>query len=406
MCWLHKNVMLYFSYPTFQHHTPEEVHMKRFLTLLLTLLAACILCSCQSSADDSGNHTSAEDNVSQTQEDSGESMHDPFLALITDAAGIDDHSFNQSCWEAVADFAERNEIKYNYYRPAEADTASRIESIKQAITDGVTICVCPGVLFEEAIHTVQYEFPDIQFLLLDGEPRDADYNYNTAPNVHCILYKEEEAGYMAGYAAVMDGMTELGFIGGMALDAVIRYGYGFVQGADAAAEALDTGITIQYWYADTFSADDAVYQIARDWYTAGTEVIFACGGSLGTSVMKAAQELDTFVIGVDRDQHTLSESVITSASKQLYTTCTEALEQLRQNKWKWPESSAGKTAVLGAAENAVALPTSDAAWRFHSFTTEDYQALLAAIASGEMIVSDDRSQIPSVGTQTTVNYLS
>ena len=158
------------------------------------------------------------------------------IALVTDVGNIDDHSFNQSTWEGVKQFAEANSISYAYYRPSEDSTDARIDSIKQAIDKGAKTVVCPGFLFEDSVYEVQKQYPEVNFLLVDGQPHDASYTtYETTANTHCILFQEEQAGYLAGYAAVKDGYTELGFLGGQDVPAVIRYGYGFVQGADAAA---------------------------------------------------------------------------------------------------------------------------------------------------------------------------
>lgn len=384
--------------------------MKQCLSLFLVLVMLLSLCACGHNTTDEKDAETSPKDTSSEQDDISAGPAEPvnanaYIALITDFGNIDDRSFNQSCWEAVVDFAEKNGAKYNYYRPAENSSVARAEAINKAIEDGATVCVCPGNLFEETLYSVQYQFPDVQFLLLDGEPHDVDYNYDTAPNVHCIIYKEEESGYLAGYAAVMDGMTQLGFIGGMAIDSVMRYGYGFVQGADAAAQELGKDITINYWYANTFLPNDTIYNTAYDWYTNETQVIFACGGSLGSSVIKAAQELGTYVIGVDSDQHYISDAVITSAMKQLYSTCLNALEDLKNNNWVWSEEYSSTTAVLGADSNAIALPTSDESWNFSSFTVEAYKKILSAIAADEVAISNDVSAVPSVGEQTTVNYL-
>ena len=165
---------------------------------------------------------------------------------------------------------------------------------------------------------MQDEYPDVNFLLLDGEPHSADYaEYRTAANTHCILYREEQAGFFAGYAAVKEGYTELGFAGGMAVPAVIRFGYGFIQGADAAAQELGVNANVKFWFADSFAPSDDIKTKAASWYTEGTEVIFSCGGGICTSIIAAAEEGGGKVIGVDSDQYYLSDVVITSAMKDL-----------------------------------------------------------------------------------------
>ena len=313
------------------------------------------------------------------------------IALVTDVGNIDDQSFNQGSWEGVKQYAEDNNVTYAYYRPAEDSTNARVDSINAAIDKGAKAIVCPGYLFEETIYAVQDQHPDVQFLLLDGEPHDAEYNYNTSSNVHCILYREEQAGYYAGYAAVKDGYTKLGFLGGMALPAVIRYGYGFVQGADAAAKemGITDQVSINYWYSDVFVPNDDIKTKMSGWYTSGTEVVFACGGGIYLSAVAAAEASDGGkVIGVDVDQASQSPLIITSAMKGLKNSVVLALTDLYDNGGKWSEEYAGTTVVLGTAEDCVGLPTAEDSWRFDSFTVEEYQAVYDQVKSGAIEISN------------------
>ena len=334
------------------------------------------------------------------------------IALVTDVGNIDDKSFNEGAWTGVKNYAEANDISYNYFRPAEDSTAARIETIEAAVDAGAKIIVCPGYLFETAIYEVQADYPDVAFLLLDGQPNNGDYsndmaNYlaRTDANVHNILYQEEQAGYLAGYAAVKEGFRSLGFIGGMAVPAVIRYGYGYVQGAEAAAVELNlTDVTIKYYYVGTFEGSDALETKMAGWYDAGVEVIFSCGGKLYTSVVAAAEDTtDGKVIGVDVDQVAESERIITSAMKALTLSVEEALEAFYDNDKAWPTTYAGKTATLGAAENGIGLPTATASWRLQNFTITQYNAVFADLVDGDIVVSAGTTTEPTV-TKVTVDY--
>lgn len=314
------------------------------------------------------------------------------LALITDVGNIDDKSFNEASWTGVKTYAEANNISYAYYRPSEDSSAARVETIGTAIDKGAKVVVCPGFLFEDAIYEVQTKYPDIQFLLLDGEPHTPDYaTYMTAANVHCILYKEEQAGYLAGYAAVMDGYTKLGFCGGMAVPAVVRYGYGFVQGADAAAAELGLAkdaVQINYWYSGGFAPTDDIRTKMDGWYTGGTEVVFACGGGIYLSVVAAAEAANGKVIGVDVDQSAVNNLIITSAMKELAVSVQQALTALYDNKMVWPADMSGKTSVLGAAEGDVGLPTAATSWRLKTFTVDQYKALFDKLVKGTIVVDN------------------
>ena len=331
------------------------------------------------------------------------------IALVTDVGNIDDKSFNEGAWNGVKQYAKANKISYNYYKPTEDSKNARIESMKSAIEKGAKVVVCPGYLFEEAIFDVQDQYPDVAFLLLDGMPHDAEYKvYKTADNVHCILYQEEQAGYLAGYAAVKEGYRKLGFLGGVDVPAVVRFGYGYVQGADAAAKELElaTGaVTIKYDYAGGFAPTDDLKSQMDSWYTGGTEVVFACGGGIYLSVTKAAEEQNKKVIGVDSDQAGVSNTVITSAMKDLTQSVKIALTSFYENEMKWDTAHAGKTATLGAKDQTVGLPTVASSWKFTKFTVAQYQTVFDKLANGTIVVNDSITAKPTTSDKVVVEYL-
>lgn len=325
------------------------------------------------------------------------------IALVTDVGNIDDKSFNQGAWEGVEKYAKDNNVSYDYFRPSEDSTEARVETMKTAIDKGAKVIVCPGFLFEDAIYQVQEQYPDTQFLLLDGEPHDADGNYKTASNVHCILYQEEQAGYLAGYAAVKDGYKELAFLGGMEVPAVQRYGYGYIQGVDAAAKEDNVQVNMKYWYSGSFGANDDIMNKVSGWYTEGTEVVFACGGAIYLSATQAAEAAKGKVIGVDVDQAGESNTIITSAKKELTTSVVLALGQLYDNDGKWPEDLAGKTSTLGAADDCVGLPTADSSWRLEKYTVDEYNTLFESVKNGDIAISNDIAEAPAT-TNVTVEF--
>jgi basic membrane protein A len=332
------------------------------------------------------------------------------IALVTDVGNIDDKSFNEGAWRGVKAFAEERKVTYNYYRPSEDSKNARIESMKSAIEKGAKMIVCPGYLFEEAIYDIQDQYQNVAFLLLDGEPHNADYSvYKTAKNVHCILYQEEQAGYLAGYAAVKEGYRNLGFIGGINVPAVIRFGYGYIIGADEAAQELDLGqgaVKIKYDYAGGFNATDDLKSKMDSWYTGGTEVVFACGGAIYLSVTKAAEEQNKKVIGVDSDQAAESETIITSAMKDLTQSVKLALTSFYENGLKWDDNRGGKTAVLGAKDKAIGLPTAETSWRFTTFTRAEYETIFDKLADGTIVVNNSTTKLPSYSNRVIVEGLS
>lgn len=318
------------------------------------------------------------------------------IALITDKGNIDDKSFNQGSWEGVVEFAKANNITHKYYKPEEASDAGYLAAIDLAVTGGAKVVVTPGYLFEVPIYEAQTKHPDIKFILLDGEPHPAgSLDVDAKENVACVKYSEEEPGYLAGYAAVADGFKKLGFMGGMSVPAVQAYGYGYLQGAEAAATKLglaDGAISVTYHYTGDFAETDTNKATAKTMYQEGTEVIFACGGSVGKSVMSAAAEAGKKVIGVDTDQRYDSETVITSAMKSLGGSVMQVLEAIYKND-SWSEF-AGKTTYLNASNNSVGLPTvvigdekANAFDRFKSFSKADYDEIYKTLTDGSVKIT-------------------
>ena len=373
--------------------------MKKYLLCLLALALVLTCAACGPATEEEIPEEEAESPAAAPDDEL-------YIAMLTDAGNIDDQSFNQSCWEAVSKFAEENELEYAYYRPASQSEDALIAAVDAAADEGVDVMVCPGSLFETVIYAMQYEYPEISFLLIDGEPHAADSDVaDAAPNVHCVLFQEEQAGFLAGYAAVSEGLTKLGFVGGMEIPAVVRYGYGFIQGADQAAQKKGVQVEINYWYAGSFDPSDDIYRACKDWYDGGTQAIFACGGKLFRSVILAAEEGEKrYVIGVDVDQAPLSDTIITSAMKDLQPTVFDALSALMDNDWVWPDDLAGSTTKLGAEENAVGLPVDDDSWRFQTFTKDDYDGLLADVVDGSLNISAAIGRQPET-VNTAVNFI-
>ena len=303
------------------------------------------------------------------------------IALVTDKGNIDDKSFNQGSWEGVLAFAKANDITHQYYKPEEASDEGYLNAISLAVDGGAKVVVCPGYLFEVAVYNAQTMFPDVKFILLDGEPHTPDFRYKTESNVACIKYAEEEAGYLAGYAAVMEGMRTLGFEGGMAVPAVIAFGQGYLQGIEAAATELgldDGSVKVFYHYTGDFAETDANKATAKAMFESGAEIIFGCGGSVGKSVFSAAAEANGKTIGVDVNQKADSDTVITSAMKGLGASVQAVLASIYDGSFDG--TYGGKTTYFAAVNGGVSLP--DDYERFTSFTKEQYDAAFAKLVDG------------------------
>ena len=308
------------------------------------------------------------------------------LALITDVGTIDDKSFNQGSWEGLAKYSEEFGITHKYYQPTEKSDEAFTTSINLAAKGGAKVVVCPGYLYEIPIHTMQQKHPEVKFIILDGTPHSADSaEPDIGENTASIYFAEEQAGFLAGYAAVTEGYRNLGFMGGIAVPAVIRYGYGFVQGADAAAKDLGLAagdVSVKYTYVGNFDASPENNAKAAAWYNEGTECIFACGGGVGNSVMKAAETAGKVVIGVDVDQSVESDTVITSAMKNLGDSVYDAVASYYDGNF-----AGGTILNLSAKDDGIQLPMETS--KFTKFTQEKYDELYGKLKDGSIKVEND-----------------
>ena len=342
------------------------------------------------------------------------------VAMVTDSGDITDQSFNQMTYEACKAWGKENDIEFNYYKPQSDSDEARTASVDQAVADGANVVVLSGYVFAPTVIDESDLYPEVKFLALDVSAGDIcekgigegyDYNpdhynvtdYYNEDNVYCCTYQEELSGFMAGYAAVMLGYRHLGFLGGMSVPAVNRYGYGYVQGADAAAKEL--GITdevqVEYVCGGQFYGDADITAYMDTWYgSKGVEVVFACGGGIYTSAAEAAVKTGGKVIGVDLDQSvTINEYkdglTVTSAMKGLQVTIDNVLDAILNDEW---DEYVGKIENLGMespdpAENYVQLPEETTQWD-DTFTKEDYQKLVERMYNGEYEVSSDSTTFP------------
>ena len=387
--------------------------MKKFLAFVMAASMALSLAACVGSTPASSTASTTTEATSEAAASTSGSKTD--VAFVTDVGNIDDQSFNQYTWQGVQDFCSANSLSANYYRPTEDSDAARLEQMDNAVNDGAKAVVVAGYLFGSSIAEAQAKYPDVQFLALDVSTADLGDKAPTS-NTALITYKEEQAGYLAGYAAVYDGYKELGFLGGMAVPAVIRYGYGFVQGADAAAAELGQNIEINYFYGGQFYGDANITSRMEGWYSNGTQVVFACGGGIYTSAVEAALKANGYVIGVDVDQNYIGVNgvadgsfaynpFITSAMKGLTEAVNTALSDIEAGEWGDIAASNGNFGLEDG--DYIGLPTDEDSWNFETFTVDEYEAVKEKIKSGEIVVdnnSDDATK-PTVSEFTTVNYI-
>ena len=411
--------------------------MKKFLALLLAMvMMLTVMAGCNNQPNNEGENVDPSQSESQPEESQPEEEtpdYDAILteaatalgclaqdnpgasgeykvAMITDYGDITDQSFNQTTYEACKEFCEANSLEFTYFKPAGDSDAERVAMVDKAVDEGYNVIVIPGYAFAGTVVAAENEYPEVSFIALDvaegdllGAALGDKYDYDPthwdvskiiSKNVYCAVYQEELCGYMAGYAAVKLGYKQLGFLGGMAVPAVVRYGYGFVQGADAAAVELGlTDVSIKYAYGNQFNGDADITAAMDTWYGAGTEIVFACGGSIYSSAAEAAAKVNGKIIGVDVDQKGIIDGkygegmTVTSAMKGLAPTVKDSLQKVLDGKFQ-----GGIIETLGLVsenpeDNYVQIPmTTQFA---DGFTADNYKALVADMFAGKITVNND-----------------
>ena len=371
--------------------------MKKFLALLLAAVMTLALVAC------GGKDNGDANNDGKTTEK---------VAMITDYGDITDQSFNQTTYEACKEFCEANGLQFNYFKPAGDSDAERVAMIESAIDEGYNVVVMPGYAFAGAIKETADIYPEVTFIALDVSAGDLGDDYTLPSNLYCAVYQEELCGYMAGYAAVKLGYTKLGFLGGMAVPAVVRYGFGYVQGVDAAAKELGITVDLKYAYGNQFVGDADITAAMDTWYQGGTEIVFACGGGIYTSAAEAAAKVGGKIIGVDVDQAGIIDGdygegmTVTSAMKGLAPTVKHLLSEVVAGNFA---NYGGKIETLGLVsanpeENYVQIPTASTQFEDGKFTQADYEALVAAMFAGDVTVSNDITAMPAVTNVTVEDF--
>lgn len=325
------------------------------------------------------------------------------IAFLPDGP-LMDGIYNENIYDGIRMYALAAGISFSYYGVEDGVSEEYREAIAHAVDNQARVIVCAGENFGRAIGELQDVYPQVSFLLIEGVPvNEAGEPVDISDNVHCVTFCEGQSGYLAGYMAVMEGYRQFGFIGGVETVPVIRYGYGYLQGIDAAAKqmALDD-VSVKYWYAGTCAPGQEIMEKARDWYENDTEVIFACGGRLYESVLEAAENIGGMMIGADIDRSRESDCVLTSAVKDMAAAVILSLDDFYAAGGQWSETFAGYEQQCGAGEHCIGLPVLNTEWRFENVTIDEYYEVFHRVRRGEMEVSDEVDVRPQVSV--TVEY--
>lgn len=350
----------------------RKIMKKRiFAALAATVFTAAVLGAC-SAAGDSGQAVttaavSSEASEPATAASQSEKQQEKAAVLLT----LEDSAQADAAWDGLQRFTE--EFGYSGTTASWRGTKTKEkldEMVKAEAAAGFTTVACYGDEFLPSVLEAATEFPDTAFLFLGSADGDIP------ENVYVIDWKEEQAGFLAGYAAVCEGVANLGFLGRKDIPESVRYGYGFVQGADAAALELEREIQIRYAYVETADGNPDGKELAGNWFDSGTEVIFAEGEENGNSAIAAAGADGGKVIGSDRDWSGQSPAVLTSVMVNISDSIYEMMKQIDSG-----EMTGGDKVLSGAGEKGIGLSMETS--RFHNFSRAEYEMVLSGLANGD-----------------------
>ena len=307
-------------------------------------------------------------------------------ALIAFAAGSAyglDNGPDAAVWRGVQTFAATFGYEAQSFVTQDETPEACAAVLREAAESGAELVVCRGDAMAGALFEMQRSYPTVSYLLLEGEPHSEDYaSYETTINTHCVLFAVEQAGYLAGYAAVREGYTALGFVGADSMPETVCYCTGMMQGAEAAAEREGQQVRLEVWLVGSGAADDAVTARMSSWYADGVQLIVPAGGRLVESCIAAAQASGGRVLNAGWDAAALDPSVLSSTLLN-YSVVTQRKLYDFFTAGNWGDQ-ASRTERLDASAAAISMPLTG--WPFSRFTREDYTELYTGLYDGTLRV--------------------
>ncbi|MBP3907691.1 MAG: BMP family ABC transporter substrate-binding protein, partial [Turicibacter sp.] len=320
------------------------------------------------------------------------------VGMMTDSGTIDDKSFNQGTWEGIKRYeSEKGSIVAQYIQPGGEATQDYLEAANNLLTAGNEMIIAPGFKFEEAIGKLQGENPETKFVILDGEPEGG-----VAENSVAIYFAEQEAGFLAGIAAALETKTgKVGFIGGMVIPAVQKFGYGFVTGVAYANANLGTNVEVaDYLYNGTFNDVAGGQAQAGGMYDKGIDVVFVAAGGVGNGVIAEAKQRaeagdDVYVIGVDVDQYEDgiisdgSSVILTSAIKRIDNAAYDKIDELVNGTF-----TGGQVITMDAKNDGVGLPAENP--NLSEATQQAADEAFELIKNGTIVVPTELDEVTAM----------
>ena len=307
--------------------------MKKLLATLLTaamtmsLLAGCSNSSNNDSKSTEGTKGTQAETESEAESESGETKAEANgdgaalkIAIVSSPSGVDDGSFNEDNYNGVLAFiAENPDSTVTPVKETTGDVSACIQTVSDIVAD-YDVIVCCGFQFA-GIGTIAEDNPDVDFILVDSNPTDAEGNDTEVDNIYAMTFAEQESGFFAGIAAAMETKTgKVAVVNGIAYPSNVNYQYGFESGVNYANAKLDTNAEIVELpsyagtdvtnanvggnYVGSFADEATGKVIGNALIDEGCDIIFVAAGASGNGVFTAAKEAtDVKVIGCDVDQY-------------------------------------------------------------------------------------------------------
>ena len=266
-------------------------------------------------------------------------------ALVYGTGGKFDKSFNEAAFGGAEQFKKETGVEYRDFEPT-SDTQGE-QAIRNFASRGFNPVVAISFVWESAMTKVAQEFPDTNFVIVD--------TVVDQPNVRSVTYKEHEGSYLVGLLAGMASQSgKVGFVGGMDVPLIRKFGCGYVQGVKA---AKPDATVFQNMVGTTGAAwNDPVRagELTKNQIDQGADVIYAAAGASGLGVLQTAADNGKLGIGVDSNQNHLHPGkVLTSMVKRVDLAVYNAFKDTQDDKF-----SAGVQS-LGVKEDGVAYALDD-----------------------------------------------
>jgi basic membrane protein A len=361
--------------------------MKKLLAAMMCLvMAMTLLVGC------GGNKDTDKDS------DAGKGLK---IAIVSSPSGVDDGSFNENNYNGILAFIKANpDATVTPVKEPTGDVAAAVKAVENIVAD-YDVIVCCGFQFA-GIATIAQDNPEVDFILVDSYPTDAEGKEVVVDNIYAMQFKEQESGFCAGIAAAMETKTgKVAVVNGIAYPSNVNYQYGFESGVNYAnknygtkAEIVEissyagtdvTGANVGGNYVGNFSDEATGKVVGKALIDAGVDIIFVAAGASGNGVFTAAKEANgVFCIGCDVDQYNDGANgdkniILTSGLKVMDMNVEKQLNAIKEGKFK------GENALLGADTDSTGYVSAEGRHQLGEETVKKIDEAFAKVKAGEIV---------------------